>query len=76
MPNKLRKKLKQTEFYCVACRKRVKVHPDDICVEVFKNKKIEGGVPALRSVCKCGVNLTKFIKHRDEYRMSNKYGDC
>lgn len=70
-------KLTQNQFYCVSCRKKVSSHPDDMCVEVFKNKRIKGGVPALRSECtKCGTNLTKFIKHDSKASMIKKFGKC
>jgi hypothetical protein len=72
MPNKLKKPLKQTEFYCVSCRKRVKSKPSDICAKTFKN-----GTPALVSHCeKCDTNLTKFIKHNSLKKMEKKYGKC
>jgi hypothetical protein len=77
MPKRLRGKLKQTEFYCVSCRDRVRLHPDDICVTNFRNKRMEGGTPALVGVCnECDVNVTKFIKHKDEDRLADKYGEC
>jgi len=75
MPNKLRSKLKQNEFFCVVCGKRVKANADDMYVKVFKNKRVKGGVPALRARCdKCEYNLTKFIKHADKDKMVKKYG--
>lgn len=68
--------MKQTEFYCVKCRKKVMCDPDDMCVQIFKNKKT-GESPALRSVCpKCDTNLTKFIKRDSTDRMIEKYGKC
>lgn len=77
MPNKLKSKLKQQEFYCVSCRGCVKSDADDMCVKVYRNKKVDGGVPALRSVCdKCGSNLTKFIKRDSKAAMTKKYGKC
>lgn len=78
MPASLKGKLKQQEFYCVSCRKRVKSDADDICVKVYKNKRMyDGKAPALRSTCqKCDTNLTKFIKHSDTKRMQDKYGKC
>ena len=71
-------KMKERQFYCVACRKKVMAKADDICVKVFKNKRMVGGkVPALRSYCaKCDVNLTKFIKHDKLGSMQSKYGKC
>lgn len=78
MPSKsLKTKLKQQEFYCVCCRKRVKVPADDICVKVYKNYKIKGGVPALNGICKkCDCNVIKFIKHENKQRMIKKFGKC
>ena len=76
MPTKLKTPLKQQEFYCVCCRKRVKSTKENICVKLFKKKKMPNGkIPALRSWCKkCDCNLTKFIKHKDQTRLTKKYG--
>ena len=75
MPNKLKKKLSQNEFYCVKCRKRTK--GDDICVKVLKNKKIKGGVPSLVADCaKCQTVLYKFIKQNKKDSMIKKFGKC
>lgn len=75
MPHKLQSKLKQRDFYCVSCRKRVSVPADEMGVQTFKNKKVKGGVPALRSECpKCGTNVTKFIKKKDKSKMTQKFG--
>jgi hypothetical protein len=73
---KLKTKLKQQEFYCVCCSKRVKVAADKICVKIYKNNYYTGGnTPALRSYCeKCDCNLTKFIKHKDEAKLTKKFG--
>jgi hypothetical protein len=77
MPNKLKTQLKENEFYCVKCRKRVKSHEDDICVKIYRNKKIKGGVPVLVSSCnKCDTNLNKFIKHDSKKEMIKYYGKC
>jgi|UniRef100_A0A6C0CZL1 hypothetical protein len=77
MPAKLQKKLKEQEFYCVSCRKRVKIEHDDICVDVIKNKKVRGGIPALRGICqKCDANVIKFIKVDKKAQMVDKYGRC
>ena len=70
-------KLTQQQFYCVKCRKKVSSSAGDMCVQTFKNKKVKGGSPALRSVCvKCGTNLTKFIKKVDKVKLTKKYGKC
>mgnify|MGYP004003244281 CR=1 len=77
MPPKLRSPLKQNQFYCVSCRGRVSAKAADMCVKVYKNKKVKGGVPALRAYCtKCGTNLTKFIKHKSKDAMQKKFGKC
>lgn len=69
--------MKQNQFYCVACRAKVLAKADDMCVQTFKNKRVKGGVPALRANCrKCGYNLTKFIKHADKEKLTKKYGKC
>jgi hypothetical protein len=68
------KRMTQNQFYCVSCRKRVTCKNDDICVEFFKNRGRE--VPALRCECKCGTNLTKFIKVSAAEKMVDKYGEC
>ena len=59
--------LKQRQFYCVACDKRVTENAKDICV-----KKLKNGTPALKSKCKCGCKLTKFIKHNAVRRLKKK----
>ena len=69
--------MKQTEFYCVSCRKRVVQKKDDMCVITLRNKKVAGGVPALTSECrKCGTNLYKFIKRDSKEKMIDKFGSC
>jgi hypothetical protein len=69
-------KLKQQDFYCVACRSKVTAHKNDMGVQSFRNKKAKGGTtPTLRSVCQhCGYNLTKFISPKNKKEMSIKYG--
>ena len=65
-------KLTQNEFYCVKTRKKVKVKSEDICVVVFKN-----GAPALYAQCpKTNTNMYKFIKHKDEQKLTKKFGEC
>jgi hypothetical protein len=66
----LKKKLKQSEFYCVSCQKRVKEPIDCIGVNVDK-----AGKPRLRSMCHlCDTYLYKYIKLKDEKKMLKKYG--
>ena len=68
--------MKVNEFYCVKCRKIVKLKNDDICVKSIKNKKI-GSIPALKGYCqKCDVNLTKFVKRSDEEKLVKKFNKC
>lgn len=74
MPKPLKTKLKQQEFYCVKCRKRVKVASDDMGVSVFKNGKTGMKVPALVGDCKCDTTVVKFIKHDDQVKFTQKYG--
>ena len=77
MPAKLQKKLQEHEFYCVSCRKRVKIDSADMCVDIIKKKKVRGGVPALRGICyKCDANVIKFIKVDKKAQMVDKYGRC
>lgn len=67
-PRKLQKKLRQQEFYCVQCRKRVKCSAEDIRV-----KNDRAGNP--RMVCKDtqGHKLFKYIKWADEKRLKKKF---
>ena len=75
MPAKLKTKLKQGEFYCVSCRKRVK--GDDICIKTFRNKRVKGGVPTMVGECsKCSTSVFKFIKHSNKAKLTEKYGKC
>ena len=64
--------LKQKEFYCVSCGKVVSIKDTyDICVKTLRN-----GTPALKSECKYGHKLTKFISDDDKQKMVKKYGKC
>jgi hypothetical protein len=74
-PRKLKHKLKQNQFYCVKCRKAKTAKADDICLTVYDNERI-GPVPALKAVCSCNTNLTKFIKRSAVQGMKKKYGSC
>lgn len=76
MPNKLKTKLRENEFYCVSCRARVKSDSDSICVKVYNNSR-SGPTPALKGECSsCGAKLTKFIKRDSTEKMVSKYGKC
>ena len=68
------KKMKQRQFYCVVCNKRLTCPEDDIKFKKLKNKKVKGGVPALKCYCKsCDTNLTKFVKRKDAASLKKKY---
>jgi len=71
-------KLKQNQFYCVVCRSRKTALSKDICVKEYKNHIAKYGyTPALRSRCNsCDTPLTKFIKYKDNNRLTKKYGKC
>jgi hypothetical protein len=73
-PKPLKGKLKQDEFYCVCCRKKVK--GGDIRLKLQKNYKAEGGkVPMLKSSCKnCDCHLNKFVKRSNVPKLKEKYG--
>ena len=75
--NKLKTKLRQQEFYCMQCCKRVKLSENDIRVHSFKNNKVYGGTPAMTGYCPfCGSNVVKWIKHDDNTRLTKKYEKC
>jgi hypothetical protein len=63
------------EFYNVATGKTFKAKKDDIEVVKMKNKKVKGGVPALRTLNeKSGAYVYKFIKYDDYDRLVEKFG--
>ncbi len=65
-------KLRQNQFYCVACRKSVTCKKDEMCVYKFRN-----GVYGLNCYChRCGYEVYKFIKDKSVNSMSKKYGRC
>ena len=67
-------KLKQQQFYCVYCGKRVTKDKDDIKLKIAKSSK-RPKIPMLKSKCdKCNTRLNKFVKMRDIKSLSNKYG--
>ena len=70
--------LKQNEFYCVSCRKAVRVSNEDMCVKEFKNKRAKTGkTPALVGTCnKCSHKVVKFIKRDDVKKLKAKVGTC
>lgn len=68
-------KLKQNQFYCVSCQKRITIKDkDDIRIAVYPLKnRIK--MPAMRSVCpECDTNLTKFQKVAKTQQLIDKYG--
>lgn len=72
-PKKIQGKLKETEFYCVSCRKRMTSIPDELGVQTFRLKG--RNARALRGVCKkCDVNLCKFVKEAKFDKLKDKYG--
>jgi hypothetical protein len=60
--------MKQNEFYCVACGKRVSCHGEDIRVRNDRN-----GKPRMVSKDKHGHKLFKYIKYADESALKRKY---
>ncbi len=60
--------MKSNEFYCVSCKDKVICNAKDIRVAKLKN-----GKPALKSKCKCGCNLTKFIKASSVVKYKSKF---
>jgi hypothetical protein len=60
--------MKPNEFYCVSCKDKVICNAKDIRVAKLKN-----GKPALKSKCKCGCNLTKFIKASSVTKYKSKF---
>jgi hypothetical protein len=65
---KLQKKLTQTEFYCVSCRKRVKPSADSIYFGTDKR-----GHPRLTADCKNGCQLFKYVKESAVPVLKKKY---
>ena len=59
-----KKRMTPNQFYCLKCKKRVKIKSEDICEDKIKNKK-RGSIPVLRAVHnKCGTKLIKFVKQK------------
>ena len=76
-PKPLRSPLKPNQFYCVKCRRRVTVEPSTMCVKVYRNRRTNASIPALRAECKhCDTKLTKFIAVAKKDRYVEKYGRC
>jgi len=65
--------MKEKQFYCVSCGKKVMVGEDDIKFKNIKNYK-RGVVPSLKGKCKkCDTKLTKFVKVKDAKKLKSKY---
>jgi len=69
-------KMKQNQFYCLSCRKRVMIPADDIRLKIFKNyKRLNGKVPMLKGYCqKCDTSVYKIIKDKAVKSAQDKYG--
>jgi hypothetical protein len=65
--------MKQNQFYCVACRKKVSVPAKSIRLTSIKNKR-SGSIPALKAKCKCGTKLTRFVSRKSASKMRSKGG--
>lgn len=66
-------KMKQQQFYCVYCGKKVTKNKDDIKFKMAKSSK-RPKIPMLKSKCsKCDTKLNKFVKLKDAKTLSNKY---
>lgn len=63
--------MKTNQFYCVSCKKKVTCNAADTCVVKTKN-----GRSALKSKCRCGCKLYKFISDASAPRMRSKRGKC
>jgi len=72
--------MRENEFYCLRCRKRVSVKKDDICFKNIKNSKMVNNgkkAPVLFAECqKCDAKLIKFVKHKDSEKFENKFPKC
>jgi hypothetical protein len=69
--------MKEREFYCVKCNKKVSEGKQDICVKIYTNKRTSTKTPALVSKChRCSTNLTKFVKKDNVEKLTKKYGKC
>jgi len=70
-PKPLHGKLKQTQFYCLGCRKRVT--GDDIKIRSVRNYKV-GAIPMMKAHChKCEGKVNKFVKRSQAKSLKQKY---
>jgi hypothetical protein len=73
-PNPLRTKLKENEFYCVGCRARVKVDPEDIRFKDYSSSK-RMKIPMIKGQCgSCNANVNKIVANSVAGNMRRKYG--
>lgn len=67
--------MKERQFYCLSCRKRVTLKKDDIRITRFNNKKVGRKVPAMVGNCEsCGTFVSKFICEAIEADLVVEYG--
>ena len=67
--------MKEKQFYCVSCRARKTAHAGDMGVTTIRNKKVQGGVVALKAECPhCPTNLTKFVPRDKKASLMKEYG--
>lgn len=71
-PKKLKSPMKQNEFYCVSCRKKVRAHDDDIKIRKDKRGRPRM-VASTSSTSKCNHKLYKYISFDKETKLKNKY---
>ncbi len=66
--------MKERQFYCLSCRKRVTLKKDDIRITRFNNKKVGRKIPAMVGNCECGTFVSKFICEAIEADLVVEYG--
>uniref|UniRef100_A0A6C0EJI3 DUF5679 domain-containing protein n=1 Tax=viral metagenome TaxID=1070528 RepID=A0A6C0EJI3_9ZZZZ len=68
--------MKQRQFYCVKCGKKVMIPADDICYGEAKSSK-RRKIPMLKGYCgKCDITVCKFVKKSQAASLRSKYGKC
>ena len=60
--------MKETQFYCLKCRKRYIAKASDIEFETDKR-----GRPRLVGWCKCGTLSYKYVPYSEESKLKKKY---
>lgn len=64
-------KLRQNEFYCVSCRKKVRIPSDEITLEYDIARK-----PRLTAYChRCETALYKYVRHAQADRLARKFNE-